>query len=398
MRIAYVSADRGVPVFGSKGCSVHVQAVVRALRAQGARVELFTPRGEGLPPTGLESVPLHALPAIFPEARALREKRSLAANVALRATLDREGPFDAIYERYSIWSYAGMEAAKDQGIPGLLEVNAPLVDEQAQHRGLVDRATAERVAERVFEAATVLIAVSQEVAAYLKRYRTARGKIHVIPNGVDPSRFPAGLAPSYRHDAETFLIGFVGSLKRWHGLPILLEAFALVRQRLPRAALLIVGDGPERKNLEIEITAKGLQSAVHFTGAVVPEEVPGLLVSLDVAVAPYPPWPNFYFSPLKVFEYMAAGRAIVASRIGQLNELLKDGEDALLCQPGEPAELAQAILRLERDPCLRERLGQTARASAIRNHNWDIAARRILGLAQASPPCQRPVPTFGCVE
>ena len=103
---------------------------------------------------------------------------------------------DFIYERYSLWSYAGMQYARKSGVPGLLEVNAPLIEEQATYRTLVDRAGAERVADRVFGAATALIAVSQEVADYLDQYPAARGRIYVIPNGVDPDRFPEKLSPS----------------------------------------------------------------------------------------------------------------------------------------------------------------------------------------------------------
>jgi glycosyltransferase involved in cell wall biosynthesis len=382
MRIAYVCADRGVPVFGRKGCSVHVQELVRALRACGARVELFTPRGEGMPAPGFDDIKLHRLPFIHEEVRAFREKLALAANEDLQAALERRGPFDLVYERYSLWSFAGMEMAKTWGVPGLLEVNAPLIEEQAEHRGLVDRPGAERTARRVFRSATTLIAVSREVAAYLACQPGARGRVHIIPNGVDPKRFPPNPARAGSHGPAEFVVGFVGSLKRWHGVSILLEAFDLARRRGPRIRLLIVGDGPERSNLEADVRARGLSGEVAFTGAVAPEAVPGLLASMDVAVAPYPALGHFYFSPLKVFEYMAAGRATVASRVGQLGELLQDGVNALLCTPGDPSTLAEALLRLQGDRPLAERLGQAARSSALRDHTWEAVARRVLRLAK----------------
>src|SRR6516164_2663454 len=160
MRVAYVSADLGVPVFGRKGCSIHVQEVVRALGKLGAHVDLFTPRDEGEPPAGLETVRTHLISV--PRGKdAAREQAALAANRDLRVTLQREGPFDVVYERYSLWSYAGMEYAKDTNTPGLMEVNAPLIEEQAQYRVLVDRAAAEQAAARAFAAATALLAVSE---------------------------------------------------------------------------------------------------------------------------------------------------------------------------------------------------------------------------------------------
>lgn len=165
MRIAYVCADPGVPVFGRKGCSIHVQEVVRALRARGATVELFATRFDGDAPRDMDARLIHKLPDLPGDGLAAREQAALAANRETTAALARECPFDMIYERYSLWSYAGMEYARATGVPGSLEVNAPLVEEQATHRGLVDRAGAERVAERVFNAATSLLAVSEEVAA-----------------------------------------------------------------------------------------------------------------------------------------------------------------------------------------------------------------------------------------
>jgi glycosyltransferase involved in cell wall biosynthesis len=378
MRIAYVSADLGVPVFGRKGCSIHVQEVVRALRARGADVELFTARPEGDPPPGLEAVPVHPLPNPTAGDRAARARAALAANPDVRTALEREGPFDIVYERYSLWSYAGMGYARDHGTPGLLEVNAPLIEEAAEHRGLADRAGAERVAERVFRDATALLAVSAEVAAYLGRYPDAVRRTHVLPNGVNPERFPADLPPSR---PGAFTVGFVGSMKAWHDLPTLVEAFVLFRRVAPDARLLLVGDGPERERLQGDLAARGLREAVEFTGAVAPGEVPGLLASMDVAAAPYPKLATFYFSPLKVYEYMAAGRPVVASRLGQLAEMIRHEVDGLLCAPGDAAALAADLERLWREPALRHRLGQAARAKALREHTWEAVARRILGLA-----------------
>jgi glycosyltransferase involved in cell wall biosynthesis len=307
---------------------------------------------------------------------------ALAANGDVYALLEREGLFDLVYERYSLWSFAAMEYARDSGTPGFLEVNAPLISEQAEHRTLVDRFAAERVAERVFGAAAALLAVSREVAAYLEQYRGPRGRIHIVPNGVDPNRFPEQLAPYCPGPPGSFTVGFVGTLKPWHGLTTLVEAFALLRRHAANARLLVVGDGPERSRLEADLAQRGLQEAAVFTGAVAPQMIPGLLASMDVAVAPYPESANFYFSPLKVYEYMAAGLPIVASRVGQLAELLRHEETGLLCPPGDASALASALERLRGDEDLRKRLGSAARATAFQKHTWAAVARRIISLAQ----------------
>src|SRR6516164_11392147 len=131
MRIAYVSSDLGVPIFGRKGCSIHAQEVLAALLRGGAEVELFTTHGEGERPQDLESIALHALQRPPKGDPAAREQAALAGNALLRNELMRSGSFDLIYERYSLWSFAGMEFARERHVPGLLEVNAPLIDEQA---------------------------------------------------------------------------------------------------------------------------------------------------------------------------------------------------------------------------------------------------------------------------
>jgi glycosyltransferase involved in cell wall biosynthesis len=384
MRLAYVCADLGVPVFGRKGCSVHVQEVVRAFGRLGARVELFTPRPEGEPPGGLETVPVHALPPITTRDAAAREQAALAANGGVRAALEHAGPFDLVYERYALWSFAGMEHARAAGVPGLLEVNAPLIEEQAEHRTLVDRRGAEEVARRVFGAATALVAVSAEVASYLEGYPQARDRIHVVANGVNPERFRPELRRP-RSRGEKFVVGFVGTLKPWHGLPTLVEAFSLLHRGHPDTHLLVVGDGPERVRLLGDLTRHGLCGAATLSGGVSPAEVPRLLAGMDAAVAPYPKLGQFYFSPLKVYEYMAAGTPVVASRVGQLAELIEHGVNGLLCPPGDAGALAAALEELKEDPGLGERLSGEARATVLRGHTWEAVAEHLLRLAEVAP-------------
>jgi glycosyltransferase involved in cell wall biosynthesis len=386
VRIAYICADPGIPVFGQKGCSIHVQEVIRALQRQNIQVDLFATRIGGKPPTDLANVSVHQLPAIPKLEHAVREQIALSINPDLRSDLERFGPFDLIYERYSLWSYSAMEFAQLMGIPGLLEVNSPLIAEQAKHRGLIDCHSAEQVANRVFQAATALIAVSSEVKAYLMNY-VKSSKIHVIPNGVNPDRFST-FARAFSTQPETFTVGFVGTLKPWHGLPILTAAFAQLHQQVPNAKLLIVGDGPERENLEAELLARGLHSHAKFTGAVNPDEIPKLLAAMDVAVAPYPAESDFYFSPLKVYEYMAAGLPVVVSGIGQLLELIDTGVNGILCPPGDAIALAEALKKLWRSPTLRHSLGQAARKTVIEHHTWEAIAQQILHIAGLNTPPQ----------
>lgn len=384
MRLAYVCADPGVPVFGSKGCSIHVQEVIRGLTARGVNIDLFTPRFGGDVPTDLAGVRCHQLPRIPKGDLAQREQSALQANAELQAALDREGPFDAVYERYSLWSDAGIGYAKACGIPGLLEVNAPLIEEQVRHRDLIDRASADRVAKYLFRTATTLITVSSEVAQYVRAFTEADDHVHVVSNGVDPDRFSPDVLPARQRVPDTFTVGFVGTLKPWHGVSILIDAFDRLHASFPGARLLIVGDGPERENLLADLSSRrsSMADAVVFTGAVAPDEVPAWLTSMDVAVAPYPDLDQFYFSPLKVFEYMAAALPVVASEIGQLTSVIENGVNGRLYPPGDVTALAQILDELCRSPQKNDRMGRAARETVIREQTWEGTVQQILEAAK----------------
>lgn len=388
MRVAYVCADPGVPVFGRKGCSIHVQEVVRALAMHGARVDLFAARVDGPAPPGLEHVALHAIPRLAAPDAAARERAALRANRRFRDALESVGPFEVVYERYSLWSFAAMRFARAAGIPGMLEVNAPLIEEQAEHRTLCHRSTATRIAQRTFATASIIIAVSKGVADYVQRFPGAERGVAVIPNGVNPARF-SPVESRQSRDPGLFSLGFVGTLKPWHGLSVLIEAFAQLHAEDPGMRLIVVGDGPWRTHLEDGLSAHGLSAASRVTGAVAPQCVPSLLASMDAAVAPYTATSNFYFSPLKVLEYMAAGLPIVASRLGQIPDLVTDGVTGLLCEPDDPGALADRVRLLRDNPVFRGQLGAAARTAAARHHTWARVTRRIFALAGLTLPVPR---------
>lgn len=378
-RIAYICADPGVPVFGGKGASVHVQEVLRGFVDAGAEVELFATRLGGEPPSDLRSIEIHRLPEPPNADRGARERACLAANETLSRRLWPR--FDLVYERYSLWSYAGMRFARQRSIPGVLEVNAPLIEEQISYRGLADVGKAREVAHCVFRNATALVAVSHEVAQYLRTWPSATASVHVIPNGVNTRRFDVGVRGSSSRPTPSLTVGFVGSLKPWHGVSTLFKAFQLINPSLPMN-LLIVGDGPERARLQEDAARQGLCARVEWTGSVPPEVIPQLLARMDIAVAPYPDLPGFYFSPLKLFEYMAAGRPVITSRIGQIPSIIAHGENGWLTAPGDAVDLAAALDLLGRDPDLRQRLGTAGRRAAVEKHAWEHVIAKIWAIAR----------------
>lgn len=377
IRVAYVCADAGVPVFGSKGASVHVQEVVRALQREGAAVEIFAVRCERPYPGVLEGVRCHALPSSGGVGAGTRELDALALNDRLAQMLDEHGPFDLVYERYSLWSTGAMRYARRRRSPAVLEVNAPLVEEQASHRSLVNRAAAERCAAEAFGAAGAVLAVSDAVARYVSRMAPA-ATVYVAPNGVDPDRFTADIEPSRPAAPGVLTLGFVGTMKPWHDLDLLVDGFERVHRAMPNSRLLMVGDGPACVRLA---SAARHTAAIEWTGAVSSREIPGLLTSMDVAAAPYPAGEDFYFSPLKILEYMAAGLPVVASRIGQIADLVSHQDTGLLCEPGDTAALASTVLELFADGAKRRRIGRAAARHVREAHTWRATARRILMLA-----------------
>ena len=217
-------------------------------------------------------------------------------------------------------------------------------------------------------------------------------RFHIAHHGVDTSVFhPVDDAERERVAASLGLagrryIGFLGTLKPWHGLPLLVEAFARLHRRFPQTRLLVVGDGPGRTDMESSLTALGLLQHCRFTGAVQAHEVPGLLAQMDIATAPYPAQDNFYFSPLKIYEYLAAELPVVTTRVGHLATVVLQDVDGLLVPPGDPDAFADALATLVQDPALRLSMGRRGRQRIVAEHSWDAVTARILAMADAAMP------------
>src|SRR5439155_1688964 len=251
--IAYVCADRGIPIIGTKGGSTHIREMVNALSARGAELRVLAAR----PTDG-------------------------ASRNALRADL---------------------------------------LDVGSDRFGRALRTHIRRIAPGA-----------------------RPGRVRTVCNAADPDRFRSAPRPTRNGGPrDPFVIGFVGSLKPWHGIQDLLRAFVRLRRRSSAYRLLVVGDGPLRPAIERIRRREGLTDAIRVTGNVDYARVPALVAEMDVALAPYPRLSAFYFSPLKVYEYMAAGVPIVASAIGQVTEILTHRRTALLHPAGSINKIVDHI-------------------------------------------------------
>jgi glycosyltransferase involved in cell wall biosynthesis len=173
-------------------------------------------------------------------------------------------------------------------------------------------------------------------------------------------------------DDTTIVVGWVGILREWHRLDLLIEALT----ELPATRLMIIGDGPDQARLESVAAAKGVTSSVLFTGRVRHDDMPAHIAALDVAVASDDR--TGFASPMKILEYMAMAKPVVAPRMPNIEDLIADGEDGLLFSPGNTGELLSALRRLQDDSQLRDRLGAAARAKVERERNWHSNAHAVL--------------------
>lgn len=382
LRICYLCADPSIPVGGSKGVSAEVRGLARALVELGHRVTLLSPRLGGPEPAGVPTLPIRttelaeSLGAQVPDElrRALGHLwNNVTVEQALESHLPRIRP-DLLYERYSPCSAAGGAVARSLNIPHVLEVNAPLGWEGSEHREGAFQEAAQTLEEAALAQASRIIAASADLARSLIDRGVPEKKIAVVPNGVEVQLFrPVGTTVDLPPDR--IVVGFVGSLERWHGLDVLARAFSRLGDD-PRFHLLIVGDGPERRI--VQALAERHPGRVTLAGAVPHSQVASYLRAMHVAVAPYPSRERFHRRPLKVLEYMAAGRAIVASRIRQLEALIEHGHTGVLVRPGDDEMLAGAIHGLAEDERHRRAMGMAAARSAWSGHRWTHRAEEIL--------------------
>ena len=377
MRILYVATDQTVP--GSLGGSVHVWSVANGLAKLGHDVHVACQVQKDLRPEARGPRPdpiFHPLspPLGMPQLRWTR--RGAVARLA------REVRADVVIERYYNFGGEGILAAHALGIPAVLEVNAPIVDHPGSRKRAFDRALLIEPMRRWRERLCRLTSLFVTPAAEILPPWIDRRRVLEIEWGADVDKFhPGATGPvPFARDRNRILCVFSGAFRAWHGAATLAAALArLQRQGDRRFGGVFVGDGPERE--AAQHAAAGVEG-ISFTGTQPHAALPAILAQADLGVAPFDPARHpplqlsFFWSPLKIFEYMAAGLPIVAPALARLTRLVEHGREGWLYDPADPAGLDRALVALG-DSDRRRRFGAAARQRVVRDYSWDAHCRAL---------------------
>ena len=300
-----------------------------------------------------------------------------------------------IYQRYSTNNYAGAMLARRYQVPFVLEYNGSEIwINRHWGRALRYEALSERIELFNLRAADLIVVVSKPMKDELVARGLEPGKILVNPNGVDPERYsPAvnGAQVRERHGLkEMTVLGFIGTFGPWHGAEILAEAFARLVNEEPalreRLRLLMIGDGAKLPQSREILARAGVLDACIFTGRIPQADGPGYLAACDILASPHvanSDGSRFFGSPTKLFEYMAMGKAIVASQLEQIGEVLEHERTAHMVTPGHVPSLVDGLRRLIDDEPTRERLGRAARLEVVTRYTWREHTRKIIQALEA---------------
>jgi glycosyltransferase involved in cell wall biosynthesis len=367
------------------GQYVHLEELTSALSNLGHEIILVGPAAVEKEEFGSEAGVVDTLKRILPAFtyEMLEFGYSLWVYARLRSAIRRFKP-DCIYERCNLFQIAGVWAKRIYKLPMLLEVNAPLMEERQKYSGLSLIALAKWSQNYVWYAADYLLPVTEVLAGYLRRAGVPDSRIVVIPNGVNRARFQRTCS---REEAKRRLgldgrlvLGFTGFVREWHGLQRVIDLSAHMGEAA-RVHLLVVGDGPARKSLEDHARALGIANSVTFTGVIARNEVARYIEAFDIALQPavVP-----YASPLKLFEYMVLGCAIIAPAMPNLCEILVHDQNALLFEPDKLESFSGAVSLVCSDAVLRERIGKGAAKTILdRNLTWENNAKMVTSLFES---------------
>lgn len=357
------------------GQYVHVEEIIKALKLLGHEIIVVAPlvceKSEFGSDGGWISKLRNKLPKFLSEL--LEFSYTFFVFIKLCFNIIKHRP-DCIYERYNLFLPAGIWAKKLFRLKLLLEVNSPLYDERKKYGGLALDRIAKWSEYYTWRNANHVLPVTHVLASYLTKAGIPNTRITVIPNGIDETRFNSNKTNNRKEEFRNKLvIGFVGFCREWHRLDEVMKLIA--NENNSDLMLLIIGDGPISEQLKTQARDLNLEDNFHITGLVERENMPFWLDQIDIALQPaVTPWA----SPLKIIEYLAKGKAIVAPNNPNIRELLQDNVNALLFEPANPESMIQSIRRILEDKSLRLRLQRQAKETISEyNLTWECNAMKI---------------------
>jgi alpha-maltose-1-phosphate synthase len=291
---------------------------------------------------------------------------------------------DLIYRRHSVLNSEFLLARLFR-IPLVNEVNGIVVDElRMQDWGdrlslwIVDKI--ERFTLTRSELIMTVTPALKEILA--SQYSLKERKMIVVQNGANTDIFRpmdgSETKAELKLDQNIEYICFAGSLVRWQGVDYLLKSLPAILEERPDARVLIVGNGPIREELVVLAKEMKLEEQVIFVGEVPYTIVPKYINSSEVCVAPKIGLKSGY-SPLKLCEYMACKKPVVASRASGL-EILEESGGGILIEPGNWIEISRAVINLLNDKELREKMGKSGWEYVVKNQSWDSVAKRVTSI------------------
>ncbi|WP_010175091.1 glycosyltransferase family 4 protein [Bacillus coahuilensis] len=316
-----------------------------------------------------------------------REIKSLLLNgprlLRLRRLIKEHNP-DFIINRYSIYDISPLLAKWIYKTPVMIEVNASAVFERELVGKYYFKGISTFLEKLLFSKADSLSVVSNELLHYFSQHGYDTTNVVVTPNGVDITKFELDTPPPHSLSKLTTswsantVIGFMGSFQPWHGMERLVELMPELLKENPAIRLLIVGDGKTRSKVEEKISELGVKDQVYITGFLDYKDIPGALNIMDIAIAPYHHIEHFHFSPLKIFEYMAIGKPVIAPNLGQCRDLIQNNETGILLKENTNEELKNAILYLTQNEDQRKLFGINARSFISEHYTWVRNAERYI--------------------
>ena len=354
------------------GARAHVSGVIGAFKGLGWEVQTFIV-GDRVPRKWTAKGTQKALSTSFYR-RLVADMLRLVMNTvnAQRVWLELGGNVDWVYERFAAFQMLGWPF-KQHGVPWILETNGPLFYEaKSERKSIVLSQIARRLEVKAYRECDVLICITESLKEIIVQVASIPPeKVVVIPNGVDTTFCdPEHYEPKRLFDS--FTIGFVGNLYAWAGLDLLLEALNELRAAGIDLSLVVVGDGLMRESLEAQAQQLGLSSSVAFVGRVPWSEVPHYIAGFDVAFSGQVQLQvgKMYHSPLKLYEYTAMAKPVVASAFEDARRIIQDGETGFLFQAGDKADLKGAITRAYHSWSVLPTMGRKAREEIVANHSW----------------------------